>query len=228
MGSNMQKQATPCLVPEAPFVATGIEAQGRHRYRPRRCCRGRRRDHPRRCQEDRLQRQEDRQEATNTIWSSSQRTNGFTAFHQRPIVSVGDKVKKGDILADTSTSDHGEIALGHNALVAFMSWSGSNYEDAIILSERVVKNSKWSSIHIEEFVVNVRDTKLGPEVTTRDIPNVGEAKLKNLDRGRHRPHRRRSPPRRHPGRQDLAERRDPAHSGRTPLAFDLRRESARC
>jgi DNA-directed RNA polymerase subunit beta len=178
MGSNMQKQATPCLVPEAPFVATGIERKavidtGRVITAP-----------------------EDgeitRVDAKKIVFESKKgkkheynlvlfsRTNGFTSFHQRPIVNVGDKVKKGDILADTSTSDHGEIALGHNALVAFMSWSGSNYEDAIILSERVVKNSKWSSVHIEEFVVNVRDTKLGPEVTTCDIPNVGEAKLKNL------------------------------------------------
>jgi DNA-directed RNA polymerase subunit beta len=108
------------------------------------------------------------------------RTNGFTAFHQRPAVSVGDKVKKGDLLADTSASVGGQSAIGQNMLVAFMSWSGSNYEDAIILSERVVKNSKFTSIHIEEFVVNVRDTKLGPEVTTCDIPNVGESKLKNL------------------------------------------------
>ena len=178
MGSNMQKQATPCLVPEAPFVATGIEAKavldtGRVVVAP----------------EDGTITHVD---AKKVIFESKKgkkheydlvlfsRTNGFTAFHQRPIVNVGDKVKKGDILVDTSTSDHGEIALGHNALVAFMSWSGSNYEDAIILSERVVKNSKWSSIHIEEFVVNVRDTKLGPEVTTCDIPNVGEAKLKNL------------------------------------------------
>ena len=179
MGSNMQKQATPCLIPEAPFVATGIEAKavidtGRVIAAP-----------------------EDGEityvDAKKVIFKPAKggksreynlvlfsRTNGFTVFHQRPIVSVGDKVKKGDILVDTSTSDRGEIALGHNALVAFMSWSGSNYEDAIILSERVVKNSKWSSIHIEEFVVNVRDTKLGPEVTTCDIPNVGEIKLKNL------------------------------------------------
>ena len=178
MGSNMQKQATPCLVPEAPFVATGIERKavidtGRVVLAP-----------------------EDGEiahvDAKKIVFESKKgkkheydlvlfsRTNGFTAFHQRPIVSLGQKVKKGDVLADTSTSDHGEIALGHNALVAFMSWSGSNYEDAIILSERVVKNSKWSSVHIEEFVVNVRDTKLGPEVTTFDIPNVGEAKLKNL------------------------------------------------
>ncbi len=109
------------------------------------------------------------------------RTNGFTTFHQRPAVEIGEKVKKGDLLADTSSSDNGQAALGQNALVAFMSWSGSNYEDAIIISERLVKNSKFTSIHVEEFVVNVRDTKLGPEITTHDIPNVGETKLKNLD-----------------------------------------------
>jgi DNA-directed RNA polymerase subunit beta len=178
MGSNMQKQATPCLIPEAPLVATGIEKQavidtGRIVLAP-----------------------EDGEityvDAKKVIFTGKKhgikeynlvhfsRTNGFTAFHQRPIVSLGDKVNKGDVLVDTSTSDNGEIALGQNMLVAFMSWSGNNYEDAIILSERVVKNSKFSSINIEEFVVNVRDTKLGPEVTTCDIPNVGEAKLKNL------------------------------------------------
>jgi DNA-directed RNA polymerase subunit beta len=179
MGSNMLKQATPCLIPEAPFVATGIESKAildTNRV---------------------IIAQEDGEishvDAKKIVFKSSKtgkshtynlvlfsRTNGFTAFHQRPIVNLGDKVKKGDVLADTSTSENGQIALGHNALVAFMSWSGSNYEDAIILSERVVKNSKWSSVHIEEFVVNVRDTKLGPEVTTCDITNVGEAKLKNL------------------------------------------------
>jgi DNA-directed RNA polymerase subunit beta len=179
MGSNMQKQATPCLVPEAPFVATGMESKavldtGRVIAAP----------------EDGeitaldaksltfKSKKTGKSKTYNLVLFS--RTNGFTVFHQRPIVSVGDTVKKGDILVDTSTSDKGQIALGHNALVAFMSWSGSNYEDAIILSERVVKNAKWSSIHIEEFVVNVRDTKLGPEVTTCDIPNVAEAKLKNL------------------------------------------------
>jgi len=179
MGSNMYKQATPCLIPEAPFVATGMEAKaildtGRVIVAP----------------EDGEILTVDAKKITFQGKKSGkkhdyklilfQRTNGFTAFHQRPIVSVGDKVKKGDILADTSTSDGGQMALGHNALVAFMSWSGNNYEDAIILSERVVKNSKWSSVHIEEFVVNVRETKLGPEVTTCDIPNVGEIKLKNL------------------------------------------------
>ncbi len=178
MGSNMQKQATPCIVTEAPLVATGIEKQavvdtGRIILAP-----------------------EDGEityvDAKKVIFEGKKngkkeytlvhfsRTNGFTAFHQRPIVNLGQKVKKGDVLVDTSTSDGGEIALGQNMLVAFMSWSGNNYEDAIILSERVVKNSKFTSINIEEFVVNVRDTKLGPEVTTCDIPNVGEAKLKNL------------------------------------------------
>ncbi|MEK7165581.1 MAG: DNA-directed RNA polymerase subunit beta, partial [Patescibacteria group bacterium] len=178
MGSNMQKQATPCVIPEAPLVATGIEDRAVI-------------DTGRVVLAD---------EAGTVVKSDAKkvvvknnsgeekeyklvqfsRTNGFTIFHQRPSVNVGDKVKKGDVLADTSTSDKGQMALGQNMLVAFMSWSGSNYEDAIILSERLVKNSKFTSIHIEEFVVNVRDTKLGPEVTTCDIPNVGEIKLKNL------------------------------------------------
>ncbi len=178
MGSNMQKQATPCLIPESPLVATGIEKKavidtGRIVVAPE--------DGEITYVDSRkvvLTDKKNKKHEYNLVHYS--RTNGFTAFHQRPIISLGDKVKKGDVLVDTSTSDGGEIALGQNMLVAFMSWSGNNYEDAIILSERVVKDSKWSSIHIEEFVVNVRDTKLGPEVTTCDIPNVGEAKLKNL------------------------------------------------
>lgn len=109
------------------------------------------------------------------------RTNQFTAFHQRPTVDVGQKLKRGDVMADTSTSVDGQMALGQNVLIAFMTWAGANYEDAIIVSERLVKDSKFTTIHIEEFVVNVRDTKLGPEVTTHDIPNVGEGRLKNLD-----------------------------------------------
>ncbi len=156
MGSNMQKQATPCLIPESPLVATGMEKKavmdsGRIVIAP----------------EDGEITSIDSKHVTLTDKKGKKheyslihfsRTNGFTAFHQRPIVSLGAKVKKGQVLVDTSTSDGGEIALGQNMLVAFMSWSGSNYEDAIILSERVVKNSKFTSIHIEEFVVNVRDT----------------------------------------------------------------------
>ncbi len=178
MASNMQKQATPCIVPEAPLVATGMESDAL-------------RDTGRLVlsEEEGIVTHADGvkvvvkntkgKEKEYTLVKFS-RTNGFTAFHQRPSVNVGDKVKKGDILADTSASQNGQSAIGQNMLVAFMSWSGSNYEDAIILSERVVKDSKFTSIHIEEFVVNVRDTKLGPEVTTCDIPNVGESKLKNL------------------------------------------------
>lgn len=179
MGSNMQKQATPCLIPEAPLVATGIEEKaardsGRLIYAE---------DEGTVSYVDAKKvivknTKGDKKEYNLVTFS---RTNGFTAFHQRPAVSLGTKVKKGALLADTSSSDNGEIAIGQNALVAFMSWSGSNYEDAIIISERLVKNSKFTSIHIEEFVVNVRDTKLGPEITTHDIPNVGEVKLKNLD-----------------------------------------------
>jgi len=177
MGSNMQKQATPCLVPEAPLVATGIERKGAA-------------DTGRviLAQEEGTITYVDarkiivkgRKEHVYPLVNFS-RTNGFTMFHQRPSINLGDKVKKGDVLADTSSSDHGEMALGQNVLIAFMSWSGANYEDAIILSERLVRESRFASVHIEEFVVNVRDTKLGPEITTHDIPNVGEVKLKNLD-----------------------------------------------
>ncbi len=179
MGSNMQKQATPCLIPQAPLVSTGIEEMAARdtgrliiaeddgtvtgvdaRHIAVKSVKGKEKEFP---------------------LVNFSRTNGFTAFHQRPIVNVGDKVKRGDVMADTSSSDRGQMALGQNMLVAFMSWSGANYEDAIILSERVVKDSRFTSVHIEEFVVNVRDTKLGPEITTPDIPNVGESKLKNLD-----------------------------------------------
>ena len=179
MGSNMQKQAVPCIIPEAPLVATGIEEKaardsGRLILAP----------------EDGVIARVDARAITlknakgkefEFILSNFERTNGATAFHHRPVVNVGDKVSKGDLLADASSTDNGQMALGQNIRIAFMTWSGSNYEDAIILSEKLVKESKFTSIHIEEFVVNVRDTKLGPEVTTCDIPNVGEYKLRNLD-----------------------------------------------
>ncbi len=179
MGSNMQKQAVPCIIPEAAYVATGIEEEAA-------------RDSGRLviAQEDGEVKYVD---ARKIIIKNKQgkereyglvnfaRTNNMSVFHQRASVSVGDKVKIGDVLADTSSSDRGQVALGQNVRVAFMSWSGANYEDAIIISERLAKKSKFASIHIEEFVCYVRDTKLGPEVTTHDIPNVSELKLKNLD-----------------------------------------------
>ena len=177
MGSNMQKQAVPCVLPEAPLVATGIEESAS-------------------LDSGRLIIAEEEGivsyvDAKKIIVKGKKdityplinflRNNNFSVFHQRPIVSVDDKIKKGDVLADTTSTVGGQISLGQNIFVAFLSWSGSNYEDAIIISERLVKNSKFTSVYVEEFICIVRDTKLGPEITTRDIPNVGELKLKDLD-----------------------------------------------
>ncbi len=177
MGSNMQKQAVPCVLPEMPIVATGVEGLAS-------------RDSGRLV----ISKEEGvityldakkivvkgKEEHTYTLVNFL-RNNNFAVFHQRPIVNVGDKVKKGEVLADTSSTVNGQISLGQNIFVAFLSWSGSTYEDAIIISERLVKKSKFTSVYVEEFTCIVRDTKLGPEITTRDIPNVGELKLKDLD-----------------------------------------------
>jgi len=179
MGSNMQKQALPCIIPEMPLVATGVEELAS-------------RDGGRLIISEvagvisyvdakKIIVKDDKSKDHTYHLINFSRTNNFSVLHQRPSVSLGDHVKKGQVIADASTTDQGQIALGQNALVAFMSWGGANYEDAIILSERLVKQSKFTSIYITEFVCNVRDTKLGPEITTRDIPNVGENKLKDLD-----------------------------------------------
>jgi DNA-directed RNA polymerase subunit beta len=177
MGSNMQKQAVPCVLPEMPIVATGVEELAS-------------RDSGRLiiAEEEGVVSYLDakkivvqgKKEVTYTLVNFL-RNNNFAVFHQRPLVNVGDKVKKGDVLADTSSTVNGQISLGQNIFVAFLSWSGSTYEDAIIVSERLVKKSKFTSVYVEEFTCIVRDTKLGPEITTRDIPNVGELKLKDLD-----------------------------------------------
>lgn len=178
MGSNMQKQATPCVVPEAPLVATGIEEvairdTGRIIFSPTSGVVSY-------VDGKLIIVKDDKGKEHKFPLVNFSMTNGFTAFHQRPSVELEEKVKKGTVLADTSSSAGGQMSVGQNALVAFMSWSGANYEDAIIISERLVEKSKFTSIHIEEFEVTVRDTKLGPEMTTCDIPNVGESKLKNL------------------------------------------------
>lgn len=180
MGSNMQKQAVPCITPEAPLVATGMEElaspySGRLVLAVEAGVVST-------FDSTKVVIKSDKTGKDHTYnLVSFQRTNNFNAFHQRPVVSVGQKVKKGDLLADTSSTDNGQIALGQNMRVAFMSWNGANFEDAIILSERLVKKSKFTSIYITEFTCVVRDTKLGPEITTRDIPNVGETRLKDLD-----------------------------------------------
>src|SRR6202012_5311587 len=110
-----------------------------------------------------------------------QRSNQNTCINQRPLVRVGDKLNAGDIIADGPSTDLGELALGRNVLVAFMPWNGYNFEDSILISERIVRDDVFTSIHLEEFEVMARDTKLGPEEITRDIPNVGEEALRNLD-----------------------------------------------
>jgi len=177
MGSNMQKQAVPCVLPEVPLVGTGIEELASK-------------------DTGRLVLSEEegvvsyvdakkviiggKKEKTYPLVNHL-RNNSFSVFHQRPSVNVGDKVKKGDVLADTTSTVGGQMSVGQNIFVAFLSWFGSNYEDAIIVSERLVKKSKFTSVYVEEFTAVVRDTKLGPEITTRDIPNVGELKLKDLD-----------------------------------------------
>ncbi len=179
MGSNMQKQATPCIVADAPLVGTGVESMavrdsGRVLFA---------KDPGEVIEADAKHVVVKTKEGKKQTYAltSYQRTNDFSAYYHRCSVRVGDKLKRGDLIADSSSTDNGQMAVGQNARVAFMSWSGANYEDAIIISERMVKQSKFSTIHMDELEVSVRDTKLGPEVTTPDIPNVSELKLRNLD-----------------------------------------------
>jgi DNA-directed RNA polymerase subunit beta len=185
MGSNMQRQAVPLVRAEAPYVGTGMEGVVA-------------RDSGAAIAARRTG-MVDQVDATRIVVRATeemdpakpgvdiyrlqkyQRSNQNTCINQRPLVKVGDLVAKGDIIADGPSTDLGELALGRNVLVAFMPWNGYNFEDSILLSERIVKDDVFTSIHIEEFEVMARDTKLGPEEITRDIPNVSEEALKNLD-----------------------------------------------
>ncbi len=178
MGTNMQRQAVSCVRPEAPIIGTGME------YR---------------AAVDSQQALVAKHDGTVTEVSANlvvvkskqgndryelgkfRRSNASTCMNQKPIVEPGMKIKAGDTICDGASTQNGELALGQNMLVAYMPWEGGNYEDAILLSERIVQDDKYTSIHIEEYTVDVRDTKLGPEVVTRDIPNVSEEKLKDLD-----------------------------------------------
>ncbi|AKH43664.1 DNA-directed RNA polymerase subunit beta [Altererythrobacter atlanticus] len=185
MGSNMQRQAVPLVKAEAPFVGTGMEETvARDSGAAISAVRGG---------------VVDQVDATRIVIRASgevdagnpgvdiynlqkfQRSNQNTCINQRPLVKVGDVIEAGDTIADGPSTDLGELALGKNSLVAFMPWNGYNYEDSILISERIVKDDVFTSIHIEEFEVMARDTKLGPEDITRDIPNVGEEALRNLD-----------------------------------------------
>jgi len=147
-----------------------------------------------------------------------QRSNQNTNIHQRPIVKKGDKLSRGDVIADGASTDLGELALGQNMLIAFMPWNGYNFEDSILISERVVADDRYTSIHIEELVVMARDTKLGAEEITRDIPNLSERATQPAGRVGHHLRRRRSSTRRHVGRQSHAERRNHADAGRKTAA----------
>ncbi len=187
MGANMQRQAVPLLNPEAPFVGTGMEHisardsgaavvskfDGIVEHVEAKEIRVRR--------IETIDEKEVKGDLTIYRLENFIRSNHGTCYNQRPIVSVGDRVKPLDILADGPSMEKGELALGRNVLMAFMTWDGYNYEDAIIMSERLVKDDVFTSVHIEEYESEARDTKLGPEEITRDIPNVGEDALRNLD-----------------------------------------------
>ena len=185
MGSNMQRQAVPLLQADAPFVGTGIERKvaidSGAAIQARRAGIVDQVD----AQRIVVRATEDLQlgDAGVDIYRlrKFQRSNQNTCINQRPLIKVGDVVGKGEVIADGPSTDMGELALGKNVVVAFMPWNGYNYEDSILISERIVRDDVFTSIHIEEFEVAARDTKLGPEEITRDIPNVGEEALRNLD-----------------------------------------------
>ena len=178
MGSNMQRQAVSCIVPEAPIVGTGVEDKaaadsGQLVF----------------AEEDGKVLEVDSDhiviEAPNKKRKeyrlhSFLKSNAFTSINQTPLIEKGTRVKKGQLLADGASTDSGELALGQNLLVAFMPWRGYNFEDAVIISEKLLHEDRFSSIHIEDYSIDVRDTKLGPELVTRDIPNIGEDRLRNL------------------------------------------------
>ena len=185
MGSNMQRQAVPLLQSDAPFVGTGIEAVVARDFGAAIMAR--------------RAGVIDQVDATRIVVRATEmlepgepgvdiyrlrkfkRSNQSSCINQRPLVKVGDTVLRGEVMADGPCTDMGELALGRNVVVAFMPWNGYNYEDSILISERILKDDVFTSIHIEEYEVAARDTKLGPEEITRDIPNVGEEALRNLD-----------------------------------------------
>ena len=179
MGTNMQRQAVPLIKTEAPIVGTGIEARAArdsgHLVLASEAGTITRADGLE------IDLQTKKGQIIKYPLNKFVRSNSSTCINQHPVVSVGDKVSAGQILSDGPSIDNGELSLGRNVLVAFMTWEGYNYEDAVIISERLVREDVFSSINIENYTIDVRDTKLGPEVITNDIPNISEEKLKNLD-----------------------------------------------
>ncbi|NLC87992.1 MAG: DNA-directed RNA polymerase subunit beta [Clostridiaceae bacterium] len=179
MGSNMQRQAVPLLIQESPIVGTGIE------YRAAKdsgiTVTAKNDGIVEKVSADEVKVRNKKDEIDTYKLRKFKRTNGGTCINQRPLVTRGEKVKAGDILADGPSTKDGEMALGRNVLIAFTTWEGYNYEDAVLISERLVKEDVYTSIHIEEYDCECRDTKLGPEEITRDIQNVGDDSLKDLD-----------------------------------------------
>ncbi len=178
MGANMQRQAIPLLKPEAPYVGTGVEAIAARDSGAVVICKG-----------DGVVEYVDANKIVvktkagkdEYFLNGYERSNAGTCYHQTPIVRVGDKVHTGETIGDGPSTDKGEMALGRNVTVAFMNYNGYNYEDAVVLNERLVRDDVYTSIHIEDYQIECRDTKLGPEEFTRDIPNIGEDARKNLD-----------------------------------------------
>ncbi len=179
MGSNMQRQAVPLIKPEAPIIGTGME------YRAAKdsgVCKVAANDGVVKfVAADKIEIEREDGAIDTYKLSKYQRSNQSNCINQRPIVSIGEKVKAGDIIADGPATENGELALGKNVLIGFMTWEGYNYEDAVLINERIVRDDVYTSIHIEEYECEARDTKLGPEEITREIPNVGDDALSNLD-----------------------------------------------
>ena len=179
MGSNMQRQAVPLLIPESPIVGTGMEYKAARDSET--TVTAKNEGIVEKVTADEVQVRNRKNEIDHYRLRKFKRTNGGTCINQRPVVQKGEVVKVGDILADGPATKNGEMALGRNVIIAFSTWEGYNYEDAVLISERLVKEDVYTSIHIEEYDCECRDTKLGPEEITRDIPNVGDDVLKDLD-----------------------------------------------
>ena len=179
MGANMQRQAVPLVTTNSPIVATGMEYKiGRDSGA---LALAREDGVVEKCTSKEIVVKDDLGQLHRYKLEKFERSNAGTCINQRPVVNKGDRVKKGDVLADGPSTQNGELALGQNPLIGFMTWEGYNYEDAVLLSERLVQDDIYTSIHIEEYEVEARDTKVGPEEITRDIPNVGDDALKDLD-----------------------------------------------
>ncbi|MDO8560226.1 MAG: DNA-directed RNA polymerase subunit beta [bacterium] len=179
MGSNMQRQAVPCVKPEAPVIGTGFERaaavdSGYVITAPADA-------KVTELQSDRIELATTAGEKVVYRLNKFTRSNANTCINQRPVVHKGERIVKGQVLTDGPACDRGELALGQNVLAAFMAWDGYNFEDAVIISEKLIRDDRFTSIYIEDFQIEVRETKLGPEVVTSDIPNIGEEKLKDLD-----------------------------------------------